>query len=460
MNFEKITTYDVQNHVVIQEELIYDKIFCNDDLPDRLDHSLETDSTYKLSDRQQYVFSTMGHGLYVMYPNGFASEIRDKKALLHQADLIKFLSGPNSTGRGVYIVENMLLHRSYFSSEAFKVALTNRFKAINFNINTTKQTAKLIDIVNAMTRYGQYVNPLVKFRLITFIPENIIAEHMRVYNPATGLLIGYGTINELIVHPCNTKYIEKLKEASSTVKNFVEIDIVDNTTDKEYWMKIGNQAVHLVPERDYRRRESCYVSISLNEKMMYTDSCSLQEAAKMLGIYNTKEEAEYNGNKDNIIKEMEYKIKFDNLQNETLKLNQDIIKLRNDNDKLAIEKQKLALEYKRLLFDFDKLKYDKDKLDIDKFKSEIDYDLAKERYKLELVKLLAEVRHMNDKFTLFRYNAIFDLIKKKMEYDNAEKISENKINYEEFKSTREVISDVQDAVSTTLSLGKMIGSLI
>lgn len=460
MNVEKITTYDIQNHIVIQEEMIYDKIFCNDDLPDRTDHSLETDSTYKLSDRQQYVFSTMGPGLYVMYPNGFASEIRTKPALLNQTDLIKFLSGPNSTGRGVYIVENMLLHRSYFSSEEFKVSLTNRFKAMNFNINTTKQTANLIDIVNAMTKHRQYVHPFVKFRLVTFIPEKVILEGMRIYNPATGLLIGYGPITDLILHPCNTKYIEKLKEASSTIKNFVEIDIVDNTTDKDYWMKIGNQTVHLVPERDYRRREACYVSISLNEKMMYSDSSTLQDAAKVLGIYNTKEEAEYNGNKDNILKEMEYKIKFDNLQNETLKLNQDIIKLRNDNDKLAIEKQKLALEYNRLLFDFDKLKYDRDKLDIDKFKSEIDYDLTKERYKIELVKLLSEIRLMSDKITLFRYNAIFDLIKKKMEYDNAEKISENKINYEEFKSTREVISDVQDAVSTTLSLGKMIGSLI
>lgn len=460
MKIEKIKTINISNHTIIQEQRENDVIFCNNDIPGIRENDIKNDSTYKSPDRQQYVFSTMGNHLYVLYPNGFASEIREKKALLYQSGLAKFLKGSHVNGRGVYIVESMLFHRSYLSNYEFVFGLTERFKSIDFNYNANLLSQQLLAEVNLLSRHGKYQNINVRFRLVTFIPETAIIEGQRVYHPDSGLVIGYGLISPGVVHPCNSEFLKNNRNAESDIKNFIEIDIVDNTTNNEYWTTIGNKPIRLFPERDYRREDACYINFNINEKMINSKSASLQDAADVLGIYNSKEEAEYNGNRENMLKEMEYKIRYEGIQNDNIKLHQDIAKLKNDNDKLAIEKQRLTLDYKRLLFDFEKLSFDRDKMDVDKLKSEIEYKLIKEKYRVDMYKLAAELKHMHQKFDLFMYNAIFDLIKKKMDFDNAGKINESKFNYEEFKSARDFIDDAQSTIKTTLSMGKMITGLI
>lgn len=457
MKYDKVYTYNLQNLTVVRVAQQYDPIFCANDVPTRVEGSIESDRYYGRPDRTQYVLSTMGKGLYVMYQNGYTSEIRANDKIVKNTRFINNICGAGSDGKGIFVIDYLRFHRLQFNNKEFLKSITERFLSLDLKIDPNDKCLLDQAYTNLTTKRNGYQYPTsdIVLRFVSFVPAQVIYDQRRVYIPSTGLMLGIGPISEATIHPCSKEYLQN-NNLSSDVKSYLELDIVDNHTDKEYWTRVGNRVIKLEPARNPIREEACYVNLYCNETLISSNKSDLYNTEEVHGIYHSREEAEYEGNMDLKLKEMKHENEKLMLTNDRKRLNQEIQKLRNENDRLALEKEKLAVDYKKLQFENDKLEVEKSRIALESYKTQLEFELTTSKYLVELNKLLAEVRHLKDKLTLFKYGAILDLIKKKMDLDHNLKINESKINYEEFKSTKEYAADMQSALSMSLRMGKML----
>ena len=101
-------------YTVSMESRENDEVFNNNDLPTYHTPTLEQDSFYKKPDREQYIFSTMGTGVYGMYSNNMILPIRQKDKLKFSYNMNKRLLSDvdKKEGRGVYIVDYYRISKS------------------------------------------------------------------------------------------------------------------------------------------------------------------------------------------------------------------------------------------------------------------------------------------------------------------------------------------------------------
>jgi hypothetical protein len=432
MNYDIVNKFNNDILNVVLEQNIDDAVFCTATYPPFMDQHIEADIDYKNPDRTQHVFSSMTNDVYVMYPTGYCSEVRKKSNLTCRGPLTNFICRNNNV-RGIYIVESFLFHRTELANKDFSRSIMERFMSLNFNTDyKTKESFETV--INSVCRFGKgnFQPAKVKFRIISFIPENVIYEGRRIYHPNSGLMFGFGVINNRVMHPCNQQYIEAIKPLKCDTQNFIEIEIVDNNSAKEYWTRIGNKVIKLEPTRNLDREEGCYINLHVNDVNVATYTSSLEDMSEQ-AIYYTKQDAEADGNLEAKLKILELENKATALNNEKIKLDQELIRLNNENEKLQIEKAKLLIE---------------------RYKIQVDATLTKEKYNFELRKILLEIRHIKDKLTLFKYTAIIELVKKKMDFDYNIRMKENKDN--DNYSTLEQVSQVQSIFGNMLKTTKLI----
>lgn len=434
--FDSFFKYNSDVLNAICENKSGDIIFCGRDLPAPAQREIEGDRDYDDCDRKQYVFSTMDNPVYVMYPNGYASQIKTKYELLRQRILINFLTNDkNSLGKGVYIVETYAFNRLGNASREFSKSIVERFNSLNFRCERVDgpNFANTVYAIPHMDKAGNFMPLKTAFRVATFIPEELIYEKRRIYNPDSGLVIGFGNITERTQHPCSNRFVEDFKKLKCDGQNFVEIEVIDNHSNQEYWIKVGNKLFKLDPTRDINRAEACHVDLHVNNVTIAKYVSNLEDLHEH-GIYHTKAEAEAEGNLEFKLKILEMENKQQAIENEKMRLTQEVTKLQNEKEKLEVEKAKLSL---------------------DRYKITIDYKITEQRYKYELTKMVLEVKHVKDKLTLFKYGAILDLMKKKFDMEYNIKIKDEKFNYST-ENSFDNVSSAQNMISNAFKTAKLL----
>ena len=439
MIYDSFSRYNTDKLNIVYETKTHDIVFSDRTAPSVVEHSIEADKDYAAPDRAQYVFSTIESPLYVMYPNGYTSEVRQKMSLTRDRNLIRFLDNRHdATGRGIFIVERFLFTRKQIQHKDFCRGIVERFNSLSLSaIQTSAQDiASMLYRIPSLKLNGEYEPLSTTFRVVTFIPERAIFEHRRIYHPDSGLLVGFGTISEKTQHPCNNRFVEDFKKLTCDTQNFIEVEIVDNHSNQEYWIKVGNKIFKLDPTRDRNRAEACHIDLHVNDTRIAKFEDTLDNINDH-GIFHSRQEAETEGNLDAKIKMMEMENKQQAIENEKIKLSQEVTRLQNENQKLEIEKAKLSL---------------------DRYRINIDYRLTHERYQYELTKMILDVTLIKDKTTLFKYGAILDLLKKKYDMDFYIKNKEDKFSYST-ENSFEGISSAQNVFTGVLKTAKLMADM-
>ena len=415
------------NYTVSVECRENDDVFNNNDLPTYHTPTLDQDSSYKKPDKEQYIFSTMGGGVYSMYSNNMILPIRQKEKLKYSYSLNKRLldQADQKEGRGIYIVD----YYRVASMVAFDPNFLNNI--VNFYHTSANLYPEQIEIKNYIVEQLQvnknlnaFKQPHTVIRIVTFVPEREILKHQHVFIPTSDIVIGYGYIDNKLIHPNSPLYTEKGRVTTSTVKNFIEIDIVDTPTGANRYIKVGNKIVALKATRDYDRKDRGIMTIYKDNVPMQTYEASLDQLGEELGIYTTEREAIYNG---------------------------DL--------KLQHEERRMEHDMLRMDHDLRRMDHDKDRLDNDIVKLELDRDMLLKKHEHELRKLELE-RLINDmKVTSILISNAMDIYKRRFElkttregYEAKQQMDLFKHNLETLKLQREMDTYV---AKTELDLASM-----
>lgn len=327
------------------EQAENDEVFNNYDLPTFHMPTCNQDSTYKKPDKEQYIFSTMGNKLYTMYSNNMILPIRPKDKLKFSYLLNNRLLSKEDKkeGRGVYIIDyyrissmvafdpNFLqnLISYYQTSESIypnKIEIQDQIQTMLLT-NKTKDAFKL---------------PHTVLRVVTFVPEREIQKHQYVFIPTSDIVIGYGYIDSKMLHPNSPIAKEKNRVTTSTVKNFIEIDIVDTVNGSNRYIKVGNKLISLKASRDSSREDKGTMTVYKDNIPMETYTEGLEDLENTLGIYKTEEEAMANG-------DIASQLNIKKLDLEKEKYERDLEKLKIEYDKLRLSKELLEKEHEHAL---------------------------------------------------------------------------------------------------------------
>lgn len=435
MKYDIIFKFPVSNLNAHVETNNPDDIFCNSIGPGYVPNSPDRDPDFDVCDRKQYIFSTMDTPVWCMYPNGYTSQIRRKTGIRTSKYFIKRITGREDT-KGVFIVEYLLYYRESSTPTEVSNSIVERFRQLQF-VNYSDRynyPEEILRKICSSNRSASYNGSHFTFRLTTFIPEQVIHERGKVYHVDSGLVVGFGRVTDRIMHPCNENYIKEMKKLSSDAQNFVEIEVVDHNSNKEYWTKVGNKVIRIEPTRDPTKEEGCNIDFYINKSHTETRASDLPHVQDQ-GIFHTKEDAEAEGNLDAKFKILEMENKAKSIENEKVRLTQEVTKLENENTKLQIEKTKLLLE---------------------KYKIDTDFKLTREKCKHEMHKLVLEVTHIKDKLTLFKYSAVLELIKKKMDFEYNIKMKQESLESNQSTDAFDRITSAQNMLAATLKTTKII----
>lgn len=305
-------------------------------------------------DHKQYIFHTSGHGnMQVMYPNNMVMPVR------HNPDLYDVFLNRFETrdfgkeNDGVYILD-------YFN---IKTLPNNRAGLENFlsYYNTSGIVYNgnrniLTEITNAILEgRDAYI------RVITFIPRESFAVYGAIFVRHAGLVVGYGLHALKYIHPYSEEAGYMAGKVSKDVTNYIEIDIIDNKSNDDYYTSIGGKCiVKLEPTKNPGKPDGASLNVYRNQDCILSKKCSIEELKDTLGIYKSKEEALYNGDivkaKEQIIEErkidtkvltanLEYDKVLHSADLENKKFGNDILRETYKQESIRMESEKERLKH-------------------------------------------------------------------------------------------------------------------
>lgn len=406
-------------------------------------YTQETDRDYEYPDFKQYVFSTVKHPLWVMYPNNLVSEIRSKHTIAYSTKYLDRMCGSGSDGIGVFIVNCYYFAYSHHSSSEYKEHLAKRLKGLSIFKNNNAGYQDVINKINSLHTRKYYSSEQIEIRTITFVPYHVIARYYKVFIPSTGLVIGGGFVSDATVHPLSDMYFDSDKYKSD-IKNTIEINVVDNTTTNDYYIRVGKKILKLHKMQDPTKPEGCYINLYSNELLIDTAATQLETSSK-LGIYNNIEDAEYEGNVEHKLEEMKFQNELSKLQFEKEKLSIEIEKLTYEKERLTLERDKLGIVLQKNELERERIRFDTKKLSQDKILSEatFDYEIMKMKYELYI---LQEKRLTN------MMNNYIDVQIKYFGFLQEIKIQNNRFKFETEKRLQSTSIDPIDAISKVTRL--------
>lgn len=404
-----ITSLLSARYTVSMESRENDEVFNNNDLPTYHTPTLEQDSSYKKPDREQYIFSTMGTGVYGMYSNNMILPIRQKDKLKFSYNMNKRLLSDvdKKEGRGVYIIDYYRISSLVAFDPNF---LRNIINYYHNSANLYPDQLEVRDYIRDQLQLNKHENafkqPHTILRIVTFVPEREIRKYQHVFIPTADLVIGYGYVDNNLIHPNSPLYKEKASKTTSTVKNFIEIDIIDTPVGANRYVRVGNKVVSLKATRNPDRRDRGVMTVYKDNFPIETHEATLEELEEKLGIYTTEEAARCHGD---------------------VKTAHDIIKLENDKSKIEFEKDKLLVERDKLEVSKQALEVEKDKLMKDLEKAKLEHEVILEekemlrtKYAHELRKMEIEVILSELKITTALTAHSLDMQKKRFEFSTLE----------------------------------------
>ena len=381
------------------------------DEEDNCDIIFSTDSGIKFEqeypDYKQYVFSTIQQGVIeAMRPNNMVMPVRFAPSLQSRFHNRLDTKKHGSESSGVYIVE-------YFSTRTLSPGQSymrqfeyyfNDAVVLNNNSYLKNKLHKLgEEFSKRTTRYS----PISYVRIITFIPNNVITSNRAVFVRHAGLVIGRG-LREYCLHPFSREASYLTSKDIREAKNYIDIDIIDNSTNNKYYVKTGNKVIELDSSRDINKTEGVSFKIVQNGDVIQNEYCNLNEAPEKLGVYNSKEDADFNGD---YIKARELEIKNKELETKINNAETALQKSTNELNKAYVEIDKLKLEQDNIMWESEasriKHKYNLEKINHERRNIELSMDADELRYEVDkakavesIVKSLLELRILSSKAKL------------------------------------------------------------
>lgn len=320
------------------------------------------DDREKFPDHKQYIFATSRHGkMQVMYPNNMVLPVRDNPDLASMYFGKFQTKNCGATSDGIYILDYFAI-RNLPTDKASLYEFLNYYLNSGIVLNGAKNT--LNEVVNAINtdRRDAYV------RIVTFVPRGVFASSGAVFVRQAGVVIGYGIAGKY-VHPYSEEASYMANKVAKTATNYVEIDIVDNSGNNDYFVSVGNEIVRLEPQKDLSKPNGASLNIYRDSNCVVSKRCDLSDISSTLGVYRSKDEALYNG--------------------DVVKAKEQVI----ENRKLDARILESELSFKKVLHskDLEDSKFGNDMLRMAAEKENIELDMEKERLKHQL----EEFKHIN-----------------------------------------------------------------
>ena len=396
------------------------------------DNWIALDSDLRLEDHKQFIYSTLPTDMYVMYSNNMVTPIARHPNIASKVQ--GYYKKQNWVGEytGIYIVD-------YFSLKMLKTntkEYSNVMRYLEYAHSCGVLESVVFNNLNNLLAKGNYYNKYL--RIITIVTSSNLMQNNPIYVPHTGLCIGDESLLDNYVHPATKQYKHNVgKIVESDVKNYIEIDIVDNTSVNDYYIKVGNKVLKLEQERNFDKPEQVGISLWKNNRMVSTEYTDLDKI-NSLGIYNSIKQAELEGNAG---KEIENKAK--ELAIEENKLNTQRLNSENDLKSAHYKSTKIGLELQR---DIVKNDFELDKLKIEK-------EILKNKYQFEIENNLIEIQLRNHKLVSDIVMAKLGLINAEMKFA-AEEIK-HEFDMEKFRM--DMRKARENSITTTIdAIGKII----
>ena len=282
------------------------------------------------------LFSTMDTTPYVTYSNNVSVPIRSGPSFHNFHITYGFGSNKgNLNKKGVVILETITL--TGLGRKQMRSSLDKILRTKNVDIMDS-QYQDFLKAINKRMNNPNYV----ELRFGTFIKEDDINEFGNVYVSKYNLVISNRLPEDDMVHP-NSKVANRrdtvLRVNGFEEPNIVAIDITDrHNVGKPYYIKIGNKVHTIVSTVDMTTEDGYSFTIKTNGQVVNTIDGSLSDI-NSVGIYESKDEAEYNGDA--------------NLKLTSAKLENELLKTKNDKERLEVtwENEKLKLENELLMLE-------------------------------------------------------------------------------------------------------------
>lgn len=355
----------VKDTTPIESETIYcDEQVTNDPLfSNNVNHITANHPDYGKNDYSMQLFSSRDEDLYCIHQNNMISGIRTRSMI--DGFGISNNIGNNDDGtinhHGVYVVEVFTIQKEY-NANADKVI---EYILSSTNIDIPKDS---LNSIRDKLRIKDSSANGIRIRLVSVVPMNIINKYLYVYIKNLNVVIS--KINPLdknnnIMHPLSYSTMEY--ESSERIRrynepNIISIDITNRDNDgKPYYIKIG-ETVQRLKSSNNNTTPDGYTYIVKNMGAITESVSGELEDIKSMGIYDTYDDAMYNGNP----------------------------KLRLDNDRLKYEinKQKMDADKSKKVLELDllRIKHEKEKMEIEieQLKSKLEHEITKQNNELKM----------------------------------------------------------------------------
>lgn len=291
--------------IILEEKVKRDPIFRANDSGITTEFAMDTlnsDYSYSHPDYKQYVFSTSDLDVLQLFSNGIMLPIRKKELLNNTQELYNINNKGNQ--QGVYIIEYFYVNVTNSYNIDY---IENFFNYYSYNNPFWKkeQLSFILDSIQEQISNCIKTNiPSFNIRLITFVNESYLKSEGSVYVPTSGIVLCTSDNINNTIHPETNMYkqtVEKYSKVKSDQINHFEINIIDNSSNEDYYIYIGNEVRKLNVEKDITKEEGCEITQYRNTIPIHNTKVTLDEMKDQLGIYKTEFEATYNNN--NNIKE-------------------------------------------------------------------------------------------------------------------------------------------------------------
>ena len=447
--------------VFMQEDNNYDPIF-----------GLTQNGQYNRKDRdrndyERQIFSTSKSiNVYAVSRANIVTGVRVRTELANRIMHSKIKQNKNvpypEMFQGVYVIEKFIINRENFS---------NPNEVIRYirDTNNLELEYEQVVAIREMFNHASVHDRGYVIRLVHFIPIDELVKNHEVYLTNVDILITTKNPGDSTMHPMSE--LGQAAQANVRVSeygepNIIAIDITNvDHPGKQYYMKIGS-TVHKLTSTINNETPNGYSVVVKHQGTIIENKRGGLDKLSEAGIYETYDDANYNGNSEILLKYATLKHNLESLEKkketEELRLTNDKLKMENE---LEVLKEKRRQEIAKWRQDKKKRKHDlkvvKEKhlaeMKILETKHKHELELQEQRYKQSLLdydKKALDNKNMMDKHSLeigilrrkhlmeikiFKDKVIYERNREKWKYKAEHKKEAFKNNNDKIKAVLEII---------------------
>ena len=366
------------------------------------------------NDYERQIFSTSKNvSVFCVSRNNIATGVRVRTELANRMAHTRMKQKKEATlpdmFQGVYVIE-----KYYINKEAF----SNVYDVINYirNTNNVELDHDQLENVKEMFLHTSPHSQSHVIRLVHFVAIEELIKNHEVYLSSLDIVLTINTPDDSTMHPMSE--LGQASKANVRVSkygepNIIAIDITNvDHPGKEYYMKIGSTIHKLISTTNEDTPSSYSIVVKHRGSIVENVRGDLTDIDKV-GIYETYDEANYNGNSELVLKYATLETNLETLKRksemEEYKLKSEKLKIENE---LTILKEKRRQEKKKREHELKVLR-EKHKADMDmlttKHKNEL--EMHEQKYKQSVLDY--DKKSMDNKNMMEKYIMDIGILKRK-----------------------------------------------